>query len=275
MALLQLVATTSSTTHIHNIHWNASNPMFRRDNDENVIDIDGSNHQGGYDQVNIVCPVYKPGSSLADMERYIIYSVSKEEYDTCRITQPNPKIVALCNQPQERMYFTITFRSFTPTPGGLEFSPGRDYYFISTSSRSDIHRRVGGGCSSHNMKVTFRVSPAEEVESNAIDGELTVNSARPVPPPVRRGEQSRLPWSMERDFRRRFSPSHSSSPSYRTRYYHHHQQQQQEERRPKDFGVERRQASARHTSGEASSAPVACSVSSLVLLISLAQVLLR
>ena len=56
------------------------------------------------------------------------------------------------------MYFTITFRSFTPTPGGLEFRPGHSYYFISTSSKNDLHRRVGGGCSTHNMKITFKVA---------------------------------------------------------------------------------------------------------------------
>ena len=56
------------------------------------------------------------------------------------------------------MYFTITFRSFTPTPGGLEFRPGQDYYFISTASRKDLHRRVGGGCLTHNMKMIFKVA---------------------------------------------------------------------------------------------------------------------
>ena len=54
------------------------------------------------------------------------------------------------------MFFTITFRSFTPTPGGLEFTPGKDYYLISTSNNRDIHRRVGGWCSSHNMKIVFK-----------------------------------------------------------------------------------------------------------------------
>ncbi|KAG8257833.1 Ephrin-B2a [Homalodisca vitripennis] len=56
--------------------------------------------------------------------------VSKEEYDTCRITNPNPRIIAICDKPYKLMYFTITFRSFTPQPGGLEFQPGMDYYFI-------------------------------------------------------------------------------------------------------------------------------------------------
>ena len=33
----------------------------------------------------------------------------------------------------------------------------QDYYFISTSSPSDLHSRVGGYCQTHNMKVVFKV----------------------------------------------------------------------------------------------------------------------
>ena len=145
---------------MHNIHWNSSNPLF---NDEgNIIQVNGGNHPWEYDQVNIVCPFYKSGirGSVGNhnQERYVVYSVSKTEYDSCRIAQPNPRIIAVCDRPYELMYFTITFRSFTPTPGGLEFRPGQSYYFISTSSKNDIHRRVGGGCSTHNMKITFKVA---------------------------------------------------------------------------------------------------------------------
>jgi len=160
------MATTTFSTRMHNIHWNASNPIFRIDRTDNVIDINGGNHPWEYDQVNIVCPVYKAGISEASQEQYIIYSVTRQEYESCRITQPNPKIIAVCNRPHELMYFTITFRSFTPTPGGLEFRPGHSYYFISTSSKNDLHRRVGGGCSTHNMKVTFRVAPEDVTSVN-------------------------------------------------------------------------------------------------------------
>ena len=59
-----------------------------------------------------------------------MFQVSKEEYDTCRITDPNPRIIAVCDKPYKLMFFTITFRSFTPQPGGLEFRPGQDYFFI-------------------------------------------------------------------------------------------------------------------------------------------------
>ena len=55
------------------------------------------------------------------------------------------------------MFVTITFRSFTPTPGGLEFKPGKDYYFITTSSQNNLHNKIGGRCVSHGMKVIFKV----------------------------------------------------------------------------------------------------------------------
>ena len=154
------MAEACRATQLHNIYWNATNHLFRKD--KPTIEVNAGNHPWEYDQVNLVCPVYKPGSSPKSHETYIVYSVTKHEYDTCRITQANPRVVAVCNQPHNLMYFTITFRSFTPTPGGLEFRPGQDYYFISTSSKSDLHRRVGGGCSSNNMKIVFRVAPESD-----------------------------------------------------------------------------------------------------------------
>ena len=146
----------SEAKQMHYIHWNKANPMFRLDNTDHIVEVNNGNLPWEYDQVNIICPVSKPGTPYP--ESHVIYSVSREEFDSCRITNPKPKIVAICNQPHRLMYFTITFRSFTPTPGGLEFRPGQDYYFISTSSREDLHRRVGGGCSTHNMKMIFKVA---------------------------------------------------------------------------------------------------------------------
>lgn len=130
--------------------------MFRIDNTDNVIDVNVGNSRE-YDQANIVCPVVTDINNK-EAEKYIIYNVSKEEYDSCRITNPNPRIVATCTNPHQLLYFTITFRSFTPTPGGLEFHPGMDYYFISTSRPDDLHRRSGGRCSTHNMKIIFKVT---------------------------------------------------------------------------------------------------------------------
>ncbi|KAK9497981.1 hypothetical protein O3M35_003872 [Rhynocoris fuscipes] len=152
-----LLSTVSDCTKSFYVHWNTTNPIFRIDNTDHIIDVNKGNIPFEYDQVNIICPTYTPGTHEDDAEKYIIYNVSKEEYETCRITNPNPRIIAICDKPYKLMYFTITFRSFTPQPGGLEFQPGQDYYFISTSSKDDLHRRIGGRCTTNNMKVVFKV----------------------------------------------------------------------------------------------------------------------
>ena len=173
-------STIVSSTQMLDLYWNATSPMFRIDNTDHILDVNAGNHPWEYDQVNLVCPVYKPGTDEKMQEKYIIYSVSKQEYDSCRITQANPRIVAVCNQPHNLMYFTITFRSFTPTPGGMEFRPGHDYYFISTSSKTDLHRRVGGACSSKNMKLIFKVATDSDDSSRTRENIIISNRSKKV-----------------------------------------------------------------------------------------------
>lgn len=165
---LSMLATLAKSWEMHNIYWNTTNPMFRIDNTDNVIDINVENLAWEYDQANIICPRYRKGTR-SEIEQYVIYNVSKEEYEDCRITQPQPRVIAVCDQPHDLKYVTITFRSFTPTPGGLEFRPGQDYYFISTSSKNDLYRRLGGRCSTHNMRLVFKISQ----EKNKNEVELT------------------------------------------------------------------------------------------------------
>lgn len=97
--------------------------------------------------------------------------MSKEEYDSCHITNINARKIAICDKPDQFMYFTITFRSFTPQPGGLEFKPGQDYYFISTSSGSPhgLDQKLAGRCATHNMKVIFKVCCHNNSKDSAAD----------------------------------------------------------------------------------------------------------
>ena len=167
--MLSLISATSAMK-THFVYWNSTNPAFRLDNTEHVIDVNNDNLPWEYDQLHLICP-QNTG------EQHVVYSVTEEEYNSCRVTNPRPKIVAICNKPDSFMYFTITFRSFSPTPGGLEFKPGQNYYFISTSTTRDIHRRVGGYCSSHNMKMIFKVADNEgksnDVSSSTVEEEFT------------------------------------------------------------------------------------------------------
>lgn len=162
-----LLSTVSNCTKTSNMYWNTTNSIFRIDNTDHIIDVNKNNAAFEYDQVNIICPVYLPGTYDDETEKYIIYNVSKEEYETCRITNPSPRVIAVCDKPFKTMYFTITFRPFTPQPGGLEFLPGHDYYFISTSSKDDLHRRIGGRCTTHNMKVVFKVCCANDTNGSS------------------------------------------------------------------------------------------------------------
>merc|ERR1712213_52902 len=160
IALLSL-AKSASAIKTHFVFWNSSNPAFRLDNTDHIIDVNEGNLPWENDQ------------------QHLIYSVSKEDFESCRVSNSRPKIVAICNKPDSFMYFTITFRSFSPTPGGMEFKAGQDYYFISTSTKRDLHRRVGGYCSTHNMRMVFRV--AERVvdqDSNVV--QVQVNHPRKV-----------------------------------------------------------------------------------------------
>jgi len=161
------------------VYWNITNPIFSGGDFgsqfENVIELNKDTHPWEYDQVNIICP---NGKNIT--ERHIIYSVSKMEYDNCRIINPKPRIIAVCDQPRNFMYFTITFRSFSPSPMQMEFKPGQSYYFISTSSARDMQRRVGGWCSTRNMKMIFRVADQPH-EQQAVERET---QSRPAASPL-------------------------------------------------------------------------------------------
>lgn len=150
---------------------------FRIDNTDHIIDVNQGRSPAtvhhDYDKVNIICPLYDKTDNFTDgqIEKFLIYHVSKEEYDSCRIMSPHPKIVATCDAPFSLRVFTLSFRTFSPTPGALEFHPGKDYYFVSTSSKNDLHNRLRGLCYTHNMKVVFKVAPL--IDPSAKEPETT------------------------------------------------------------------------------------------------------
>ena len=114
-----------------------------------------------FDQLHLRCPEDKE-------EEHIIYRVSKAEYLGCRVANPRPEIVMLCGKDSRGAPLrlrTITFRPYSPTPGGLEFPPSSSHYFISTASSGNLYQRVGGGCSSHNLRLAIHVAPSERSTS--------------------------------------------------------------------------------------------------------------
>jgi len=223
LVVLSTVAKVAeSTKKVHYIHWNRANPMFRLDNTDHMMDVNVGNQPWEYDQVNLICPMSKAGRRYP--ERHVVYSVSREEYDSCRITNPKPKIVAVCSQPHQLLYFTITFRSFTPTPGGLEFHPGQDYYFISTSSTEDLHRRVGGGCATHNMKMIFRVADNSLIQKGQHDSILEdpINNLVEMEEEISAEINTEAPKKYDNGGRRfKYQKNSNPNANYRDIYYYH------------------------------------------------------
>eukprot|EP00094_Tigriopus_californicus_P011828 TCALIF_11424-PA protein Name:"Similar to Efnb1 Ephrin-B1 (Mus musculus)" AED:0.46 eAED:0.46 QI:0/-1/0/1/-1/1/1/0/449 len=148
-----------SDDHSHPLCFRSLFFRFRIDNTDHIVDVP----EGA--RVNIICPFYTRAltPNESETEQYIIYAVNHEEYATCRIMRAQPRRIAECDNPYKLKYFTISIRSFSPLPGAMQFKPGEDYHFISTSQRGDLHRRVEGACRSNNMKVVFKVN----------DGKLT------------------------------------------------------------------------------------------------------
>jgi len=173
---------SSGIKRLPDIYWNSSNPIFRVDNHDHIIDVNqgrsSNNYFSEYDQVNILCPQYDKSTTpnIEDTERFVIYHVNREEYEMCRVMTAHPKVVGVCSRPYTKSFYTISFRSFSPSPGVLEFQPGQDYYFMTTSSKEDLHLRSGGMCRTHNMKVVFKVA------DSALQNSVTPVRAPPVKP---------------------------------------------------------------------------------------------
>ena len=209
------------TTHF--LYWNSTNPIFRERETEHVLEVNRGNGLLEHDQLHLICP-------NSGNEQHVIYSVSEAEYRMCRVTNPRPKIVAVCNQPSGRFrYFTLTFRSFSPNPTAIEFKPGHSYYLISTSTQRDLHRRAGGYCQTHNMKMVINVAAtgtpaAESVSNTAAADNANINSVNPPTAPGRNDNFRRIKTvTTERStpasvpvyyYRSQKTPSHSRATDY-------------------------------------------------------------
>ncbi|KAJ7340108.1 Ephrin-B2a [Desmophyllum pertusum] len=59
-----------------------------------------------------------------------LWMVDKQAYDACA-TDSSDRILMRCDTPLQLRYFTIVFQRFSAVgPDGLEFEPGKEYFFI-------------------------------------------------------------------------------------------------------------------------------------------------
>jgi len=202
ITMLSMISMVNGMT-THFLYWNSTNPQFGTEA-EHILEVNRGNNLLEHDQLHLICP--------NSGEQHVIYAVSEAEYRMCRVTDPRPKIVAVCNQAQGKFrYFTITFRSFSPNPTAMEFKPGQSYYLISTSTQRDLHRRAGGYCATHNMKMVINVAEATE-NNNNVDSDISNEVAsinRPVIPEV-----NQETFHIKRVTTERVTPAANNVPVY-------------------------------------------------------------
>ena len=91
-------------------------------------------------KINIVCP--NPASLLSEQDSSTpieqmyenMWIVSKDEYDKCVVNKSisgdfSKRNLLKCQSPLQLTYYEMVFRAYSP-PEGLEFTPGKKYYFI-------------------------------------------------------------------------------------------------------------------------------------------------
>ena len=91
-----------------------------------------------FSKIRLVCPNPTTVATLthyypAEEEMYEnVWIVDKNSYDACSVDAKNPanKIIFRCNKPSELNYHSIVFQMYSAIENGLEFTPGKTYYFI-------------------------------------------------------------------------------------------------------------------------------------------------
>ena len=164
------------------IHWNSSNPTFNTSNKDHIITVNM------YDDIDFVCPHYKPGTAAESdpsmHEYYIIYNVSKQEYENCHIrehtlSRRSKSIVINCSQPESLRpkNYKMVFEKFNPF-GSFQFEEGESYYYITTSTgtKEGMSNTHLGACWNNSMKLTITVLPVTTTTTLVDSGHLAIPS---------------------------------------------------------------------------------------------------
>uniref|UniRef100_A0A3B3ZA29 Ephrin RBD domain-containing protein n=1 Tax=Periophthalmus magnuspinnatus TaxID=409849 RepID=A0A3B3ZA29_9GOBI len=106
--LLSICAWCASTER-HSVYWNSTNPKFVWDDYAVEVRLN--------DYLDIVCPHYPEGEvPQVDAERYVLYMVEREDYDTCK-PQSYDQMRWECGHPfapHAPEKFSEKFQRFTP-----------------------------------------------------------------------------------------------------------------------------------------------------------------
>lgn len=150
------VSVTSTGKRLPPLYWNNSNPLFSTTSDNKItVNL--------FDSIDVYCPYYPPTSDNSTWEYYVIYLVSKAEYDQCTVFDPSKSLMIInCSNPTKSdVFFTIWIDPFQGFPNTPDFSSGNTYYMISSSTGkpgglSNQYQEIGA-CHTKNMKLKIDI----------------------------------------------------------------------------------------------------------------------
>lgn len=94
-------------------------------------------------KVKIVCPnpamipIAVEGSIPLEKMYENLWIVDEQAYETCviEVSKPQNRVLMKCDSPLQLRYFTVVFQRYSAVGAdGLEFEPGKEYYFIGKQS---------------------------------------------------------------------------------------------------------------------------------------------
>lgn len=193
------------------VYWNLTNPIFKTSKNDHIIVVNL------FDEIDFVCPYYPPNIADAHLEYYLIYRVSKKEYDECNIYSESASFLILrCTHPTQRRRFTILFEPFQSIPNVPEYKAGHTYYFMtpSTGRKNGWRNLYQGACLQHNMKLTIKVRDGD-YEDEEIQQMRTIADSDEVQ------EEDEVMEYQSQEALKGY-PSSSTDGDIRRRHHHHH-----------------------------------------------------
>ncbi|XP_063400931.1 ephrin-A4-like isoform X2 [Mytilus trossulus] len=184
------VSVTSTGKKLPPLYWNNSNPLFSTTSDNKItVNL--------FDSIDVYCPYYPPTSDNSTWEYYVIYLVSKAEYEQCTVFDPSKSLMIInCSNPTKSdVFFTIWIDSFQGFPNTPDFSSGNTYYMISSSTGklgglSNQYQDIGA-CHTKNMKLKIDIccsstnnntQDSSSTSTTTPGGQQTQPPATPNPP---------------------------------------------------------------------------------------------
>jgi len=109
--------------------------------------------------MDIICPQYDVDEDKANILTFVIYNVTKDEFDKCSKINSTDRLLA-CTTPSQNTKLTLKFQTFSPNPRGFIYRPGETYYLMAYNPENE--KESFPDCS-NRMRMKIIVHPQHPV----------------------------------------------------------------------------------------------------------------